>query len=189
MSPAQFKHRLEGLPYGSGVMGEVYARPDPEVPAGFISTQIPWAGQRVRPYYGLTIVLSAGPNPVRKLDVDFCGYTPRLVCRNGDSERHRIGVLDADTVLEGEPVRVPDVVGRSRGEAEHLLKDGNLQYRVVAIRGTSDRVTTQRPASGSTVPASSAVVLRVPCEPGSVPPEGAFLMDACSGEFVQAHAA
>jgi beta-lactam-binding protein with PASTA domain len=186
MSPARFRHRLEALPYGSNVIGEWYVRPDPEVPAGFISGQIPWAGQRARSYYGLTIVISAGPNPLRKLDVDLCRYTPRD-CSESERTPRPMSVLDPGTVLEGEPVRVPAVVGRSRAEAERLLTDGNLQYRVVAIGGTSDRVDNQRPAPGSTLPASSAVVLRVSCRPGPSPPDGAFLVDACSGENVQAH--
>jgi beta-lactam-binding protein with PASTA domain len=158
----------------------------PHVPRGFIAGQVPWPGQPVRTYYGLDLIISAGPRYRPQIRIDFCDYPPKTECGDGYHEYENVRVMHRGEILDGEPVVVPDVLGMGREQAARVLATHHLLYRVVPTGAGRDIVLTQRPLSGTLAPAGSDVVIRVDCAPvGSPFPADAFVFDACGGKYSQ----
>jgi beta-lactam-binding protein with PASTA domain len=161
-------------------------RVTPHVPPGFIAAQVPWPGQPVRTYYGLDLIVSAGPRYRPQIRLDFCDYPQKTKCGDGYHEYETVSVMRRGEVLEGEPVVVPDVLGMGREQAARVLAAHHLLYRVVATGAGRDVVLTQRPSSGALAPAQSDVVIHVDCKTvrSEFPPD-AFVFDACGGKYSQ----
>lgn len=70
------------------------------------------------------------------------------------------------------PIKIPNLVGRSIGDAQNLLarQKFNVNVQRVTLDGVPpDQVTSQDPAAGSTIAAGATVTLTVSSGPSSVP--------------------
>jgi len=93
-----------------------------------------------------------------------------------------VDVLAKNNPFPGEPVRMPDLAGMTRVEAEQALIEMGLYFRVEPLGGTYDLVQEQSPTSATRIPAGTEVRFSASCTAISASPvEGADVYDPCSG--------
>ena len=162
------------------------------VPAGLVVSQSPVAGSRVEKGARVTVVVSSGPAPVAvpavagmseatavaKLRKAGFKPTPRAEASSSVASGTVIGTDPPAgteqqsgspvtvTVSSGPaPVKVPDVKGQTRSQAEATLTNAGLEVGTVTERpsatAAAGTVLSQSPASGSSVKSESKVELVV----------------------------
>lgn len=71
-----------------------------------------------------------------------------------------------DDEMDRRDISVPDLIGKSRADAEKLLKGKKMGYKII---GNGDKVTDQLPANGVKIPATAEIVLYMGGEKATKP--------------------
>lgn len=165
--------------------------PHEEIPRGNVIDQSPAAGSQVSKGTRVTLTVSTGletkvvPNVTNQsLDaaratLESAGFVVQVTEVDSDQEEGKvIGVpqageeLTVGTTVElqvsrGNQIRMPQVEGRTRSEAESMLQDagfeGTIRFEEVATNDISknDKVDKAAPSANSTINKNGEVLLRV----------------------------
>ena len=185
-SPEQASAAITAANLSTGPLERVF---DDTVPSGAVAGTEPAAGEPLRAGDAVTVLVSKGPEPVPVVDVTGRKVTPATNALERDGlivqtqERFSMkvpeGVVIAVTPAPGTvvdsgstvrlvvskgppPVEVPNVVDLRKRQAIAALEAVGLRVRVEEGAVTPlNRVLSQVPAAGETVPKGSVVLIRI----------------------------
>ena len=177
------------LTAGSLAVGEVTQAFDDRVDVGSVISSSPKAGASVKPGTTVDLVVSKGPKPVPVPDVVGRKVATAKAALGDVGLKSEVTQKYSDTVKDGDvisvkpkagtvidsgsrvslvvskgppPVTVPNLIDMPRDRAVSTLQ--NLGLRVDVVQGAAtplDRVYSQDPRAGSSVPRGSVVTIRV----------------------------
>lgn len=166
--------------------GRVVEAYSEEHAAGIVLVQNPKPGEQVKPGNKVELQVSKGPKPIAvpnlvgKTRAKAEAALKKLGLKADITEEHHDKIAKGKvisqtpkkgTLVRGEtvklvvskgppPVQVPNVVGRSRGDAERILREHGLRARFEDFEDREGgQVISQSPRPGSTVPKGSTITL------------------------------
>ncbi len=184
-TPAEASAALTGANLAVGITTEDF---DDKVPAGAVAGTEPAAGEPLKPGTSVDIVVSKGPRPIdlpdvvgrktAKAETTLTGLGLKVDTTGEYSEQPKGQVLsmspkpgttvDSGSLVElvvskgPPPVTVPSLIDMNKSKAVNQLRKLGLKARVLEGAATPlDRVYSQDPPAGTSIPRGSTVTLRI----------------------------